>query len=529
MSRGRRSEVRTSWAPAWCSALKVWKNSCSVLALLCEELDVVDEQHVDAAVGGLEGLDAAAVERADEVVGERLGGRVAGGQAAAVLGDVVGDRVQQVRLAEPGRAADEERVVGQAGHLGDGERGGVGEPVAVADDELVEGQARVELLRGPRPWRLRRGRAPAAASSGPAIRTARPGPSTVSAQARSSRPKRVCDPARGRRRARRATSVVPSSSRRPIALEPDVPRRLGDGLAQLTRGSGARWWLDQALTRGARRDLLGGAEARGGLGRRAANGPEREHSKASGSRRRVSGGGFANRARMSVHEACSCTACAQACARARRVSFYAAAQRGGSVLRRAREPSRPAAKESTNVKRTYQPKKRKRARTHGFRAPHEHPRRSHRPQAAPRQGPQAADRQRHSPSARCAPPPPPAVAQRGVRARLSAGPLEGQPVPRAVRVPARGGGCRADDGPRLGLSVSAPRRRRRRSQPRQARAARGVLAGGRAAARRLGLRRRRAPGRARPRRARGHRRHPHRAGRARRRSRGRAAREDAWP
>jgi ribosomal protein L34 len=42
--------------------------------------------------------------------------------------------------------------------------------------------------------------------------------------------------------------------------------------------------------------------------------------------------------------------------------------RGGSVLRRARELSRPAAKESTNVKRTYQPKKRKRARTHGFRA-----------------------------------------------------------------------------------------------------------------------------------------------------------------
>jgi large subunit ribosomal protein L34 len=39
----------------------------------------------------------------------------------------------------------------------------------------------------------------------------------------------------------------------------------------------------------------------------------------------------------------------------------------GSVLRRATAPSRPAAKESTNVKRTYQPKKRKRARTHGFR------------------------------------------------------------------------------------------------------------------------------------------------------------------
>jgi large subunit ribosomal protein L34 len=36
--------------------------------------------------------------------------------------------------------------------------------------------------------------------------------------------------------------------------------------------------------------------------------------------------------------------------------------RGGSALRRARNLT-----ESENVKRTYQPKKRKRARTHGFR------------------------------------------------------------------------------------------------------------------------------------------------------------------
>ena len=59
--------------------------------------------------------------------------------------------------------------------------------------------------------------------------------------------------------------------------------------------------------------------------------------------------------------------CIRVCT-ASRVSFYAAAQRGGSVLRRAREPRPAALKESTNVKRTYQPKKRKRARTHGFRA-----------------------------------------------------------------------------------------------------------------------------------------------------------------
>ena len=109
-----------------------------------EELHVVDEQDVDAAVGGLEGVRVAAVDGADEVIGERLRGGVADGRAGAVGRDVVRDRVQEVGLAQAGRAADEERVVGEPGHLGDGERGGVGEPVGVADDELLEGLAGVE-------------------------------------------------------------------------------------------------------------------------------------------------------------------------------------------------------------------------------------------------------------------------------------------------------------------------------------------------------------------------------------------------
>ena len=41
-------------------------------------------------------------------------------------------------LADAGRAADEQGVVGLGRHLGNGQRGGVGEPVAVADHELVE-------------------------------------------------------------------------------------------------------------------------------------------------------------------------------------------------------------------------------------------------------------------------------------------------------------------------------------------------------------------------------------------------------
>jgi hypothetical protein len=48
------------------------------------------------------------------------------------------DRAQQMRLADAGRAADEQRVVCVRGQLGDGQRRGVGEPVAVADHELPE-------------------------------------------------------------------------------------------------------------------------------------------------------------------------------------------------------------------------------------------------------------------------------------------------------------------------------------------------------------------------------------------------------
>jgi hypothetical protein len=77
------------------------------------------------------------------------------GQPVAVGGDVVGDRVQQVRLAEPGRAADEERVVGERRHLGNGQRGAVGEAIGVADDELVEREAGVEGDVGGRPQRAR--------------------------------------------------------------------------------------------------------------------------------------------------------------------------------------------------------------------------------------------------------------------------------------------------------------------------------------------------------------------------------------
>ena len=58
--------------------------------------------------------------------------------------DVLPDRLQEVRLAEPGAAVDQERVVRLAGRLGDGERRRVREPVGRADDERLERVLREE-------------------------------------------------------------------------------------------------------------------------------------------------------------------------------------------------------------------------------------------------------------------------------------------------------------------------------------------------------------------------------------------------
>jgi large subunit ribosomal protein L34 len=114
------------------------------LDLALEELHVVDEQDVVAPVAVLEGVDVAGLEGGEELVGEALDGGVADGQPAAVGAHVVADAVQEVGLADAGRPDDEQRVVGLTGELGHRERRGVGEAVGVADHELLEGELRVQ-------------------------------------------------------------------------------------------------------------------------------------------------------------------------------------------------------------------------------------------------------------------------------------------------------------------------------------------------------------------------------------------------
>ena len=82
---------------------------CSFLA--AQELDVVDQQHVDLAVTAVEFLDLAGIlvgiaQRFDEFVGEFLAGYVANLQIRILDQGVIADGVQQVRLAQTGAAID---------------------------------------------------------------------------------------------------------------------------------------------------------------------------------------------------------------------------------------------------------------------------------------------------------------------------------------------------------------------------------------------------------------------------------------
>ena len=123
----------------------MWKNSSWVRSLPGEELDVVDEQHVDVAELVAEAGHLVVAQRVDHVVRELLAGDVADGGLRRAALDLVADRLHQVSLAHADAAVEEERVVGLGRALGHGLAGGVGKLVAAADDERVEGVARIQL------------------------------------------------------------------------------------------------------------------------------------------------------------------------------------------------------------------------------------------------------------------------------------------------------------------------------------------------------------------------------------------------
>ena len=112
--------------------------------LVRQELDVVDQQHVQRLVIVLEAIDGVAPDGLDQVLHELVRRDVADDRPRLALLDGVAHRLHQVGLAQPHAAVNEERVVGAAGPVGHLQGRGPGQVVGLAVHEGGKGQPRVQ-------------------------------------------------------------------------------------------------------------------------------------------------------------------------------------------------------------------------------------------------------------------------------------------------------------------------------------------------------------------------------------------------
>ena len=107
--------------------------------LFPQELDIVDEQHVDVPVFVPEGFVRVVLDGADQFVGERFTGNVQDLHFRMMVMDVVADGVHQMGLAQPRVAVQEQGVVALGRCVGHAHGEVVGFFVGFAPDEIVKG------------------------------------------------------------------------------------------------------------------------------------------------------------------------------------------------------------------------------------------------------------------------------------------------------------------------------------------------------------------------------------------------------
>jgi hypothetical protein len=112
--------------------------------LVGQVVDVVDQEEVDVAVAVAEGLEVALLDGGDEVVGEGFAAQVEDRAVRVAAERLVGDGLEEVRLAEPHGAVEEQRVERVAGGLRHREGRGLRQAVGGADHEMLKGVIRVE-------------------------------------------------------------------------------------------------------------------------------------------------------------------------------------------------------------------------------------------------------------------------------------------------------------------------------------------------------------------------------------------------
>src|SRR3989344_5242399 len=111
-----------------------------------DELHVIHDEHVVLAVLVLEAVRATGAHGIDVIDSEALRGHIENLLVRVRFLEMIPYRLNEVRLAAPRRAVNEERVVRKAGTLEDGLRGGACELVEGADDERFERIAGVQVV-----------------------------------------------------------------------------------------------------------------------------------------------------------------------------------------------------------------------------------------------------------------------------------------------------------------------------------------------------------------------------------------------
>ena len=123
---------------AWNRALKVWKNSSCVESRpeLGQEVNVVDDEHVDIAETVAELAHLAALHAIEKLRRKSLARRVIQACARVGFDDLEAHRLQEVRFAQPDAPVHEERVVRAPGVGGDRLSRGVGQLISRAHDKV---------------------------------------------------------------------------------------------------------------------------------------------------------------------------------------------------------------------------------------------------------------------------------------------------------------------------------------------------------------------------------------------------------
>jgi len=112
-----------------------------------EEVNVIDHQHVDVAIAMTKLIHLATLNGGDELVDEAVAGEIQNARIILALENFLADGLEQVRLAQPDAAVNEQRIVRPARLLADGDGRCVRQPVARTGNKMIEDVIRAERQR----------------------------------------------------------------------------------------------------------------------------------------------------------------------------------------------------------------------------------------------------------------------------------------------------------------------------------------------------------------------------------------------